>query len=122
MTADKNQSDLLSVARTVLRDDLLAALPGHLKYEALMVANAMAISSRELALGAMDVPSDDYSKALSALLSETGTPDKLTGDLITQLRQGAFHPDHPKAAELHQLLLAETRRKVKISNPRALDL
>src|SRR5690606_21329135 len=47
-------NELLDVARRTLLDELLPLLPGEKAYEALMVANAMAIASRELAPHAAD--------------------------------------------------------------------
>ena len=44
-------ADLLAVARTTLREQVMPALDGGGRYEAAMVANAMAIAIRELELG-----------------------------------------------------------------------
>ena len=43
--------DLLAVARAALRERVMARLDGEGRYEAAMVANAMAIAIRELELG-----------------------------------------------------------------------
>ena len=45
MVREVKNTDLLSIARTVLRDEVLNVIPEHKKYEALMVANAMAIAA-----------------------------------------------------------------------------
>lgn len=43
--------ELLDIARSTLLEQLLPALPGELRYPALMIANAMAIAARESRLG-----------------------------------------------------------------------
>ena len=40
-------TELLAIARRTLLDELLPRLPEELRYTALMIANAMAIASRE---------------------------------------------------------------------------
>ncbi len=47
-----NAHQLLEIARATLLEQLLPALPGELRYPALMIANAMAIAARESRLGA----------------------------------------------------------------------
>ena len=48
-TADAR--DLLDIARSTLLNQVLPHVPGELRYEALMIANAMAIAAREHAAG-----------------------------------------------------------------------
>ena len=56
MSSDTADTDLLVTARSVLRDELLKVIPDHKRYEALMVANAMAIVAREAKLGSLTTP------------------------------------------------------------------
>ncbi|MHB8766326.1 MAG: DUF6285 domain-containing protein, partial [Deferrisomatales bacterium] len=44
-------AELLTAARSLLRDELLPLLPADRRYGALMAANAMAIAARDLELG-----------------------------------------------------------------------
>ena len=44
--------DLLEVTRSVLRGELLPALPPERRYQGAMIDNALAIATRELRLGA----------------------------------------------------------------------
>ena len=117
MIREVKNTDLLSIARSVLRNDVLKVIPDHKKYEALMVANAMAISAREAVLGSLSEPS---SALLDSLPDVSGQSNEKVKRTIEQLRLGAFTPDNPKAKVLHQALLEEAERKVKISNPQYL--
>jgi hypothetical protein len=113
-------ANLLRQARTVLVEDLLGALPEGKRYEALMVANAMAIVARELAAGeglaeeraALEellgsVDEDDDAAALEALVAR----------LAREIRAGR----HDGATELHTLLSRDAAARLAISNPKLLD-
>jgi hypothetical protein len=96
---------LLETARDVLRDQLLPALPPQQRHAALMVANAMAIAAREL-----DHRSDPAAEAARAALDR---------GLCASIRAG--HVDRgAAAAQLHARLLADTRAKVEVCNPKVL--
>ncbi len=111
---------LLATARAVLRDELLPQLPTSRKYEALMIANAMAIADRESKQGAMAAFPETFYETLSKTLDRKDRPDELLDALIMGLRQGRFHPENPATSQLHQQLLDEAKRRVTISNPRYL--
>ena len=117
MVREVKNTDLLSIARSVLRDDVLAVVPDHKKYEALMVANAMAIAAREAVHGNISEPSRAFLKSLSEVSGQSNEPVEHT---IKKLRLGAFDSDNSKTRMLHQALLEEVERKVKISNPQYL--
>ena len=55
MNTGPDAAELLRVARKLLREDLMEAVPSERRYEALMVANAMAIAARESAAGDADL-------------------------------------------------------------------
>ena len=110
-------TDLLSIARSVLLDEILEFVPDHKKYEALMIANAMAISSREEVLGKLDQPSPEFLDALFATLGQTNIQVETS---IEIMRLAEFTTDSLKAIKLHQVLILEAERKVKISNPQYL--
>lgn len=120
MANSNTDTDLLGVARSVFRDELLAHLPAEKKYEALMVANAMAIAGREAELGPLETPSAAFEAALGGYLAQQGTAEELMGKLIKSLRSNAGGPHLTDRAELHRILLEEAERRVKISNPRYL--
>jgi hypothetical protein len=113
MVREVKNTDLLSIARTVLRDEVLNVVPEHKKYEALMVANAMAIAAREAVYGSLAEPSKAF---LTSLLLVSGETDEPIENIIKKLRLGAFDPDNSKTKTLHQALLVEAERKVKVSN------
>jgi hypothetical protein len=87
--------DLLITAREVLLQRLLPSLPAGLHYEARMIANAMAIAAREC----------------------QSTAHELTREreLALGIRQGQRDDDSTRLE-----LLAITRCKLEVSNPRLL--
>ena len=110
-------TNLLSISRSVLLDEILEFVPDHKKYEALMIANAMAITSREEVLGKLDQPSPKFLDALSAILGQTNIQVETS---IEIMRLAEFSTGSLKAIKLHQVLILEAERKVKISNPQYL--
>jgi len=105
MADDFRGERLLETARDVLRDELLPALPAQLRHAALMVANAMAIAAREL-------NRRDDAAVNHARVAEDHR-------LCASIRAGHV-PDGAVAAQLHAELLATTRAKVEVSNPKYL--
>ena len=83
--------DLLATARDVLLKELLPHLPEAQRFDARMVANAMAIA------GAKAVA--DQAPALAALRAAMGAPDGEADDLLQRLardiRAGALIPARP---------------------------
>jgi hypothetical protein len=112
--------DLLATARRVLLDSLLPALPADKTYDALMIANAMAIALREIKLGSID-PCDELIEAFLAkhslpLVCDGQTPESHLATLIRQQRiPVVLQPS------LTQLLLAMVRHKLGVSNPKYLN-
>lgn len=92
-----SQSDLLGIAREVLKGDIVDALDGDTKYKALMIANAMAIVSRQIEDGSTDAnTSPDFTSLSDRIRNGDGTSDD------------------------HAALLAMTRATLRTSNPRAI--
>lgn len=92
--------DLLLTARESLLQRLLPGLPAHLHYEARMLANALAIASRELAPGDALAPAQDLARQTCAAIRRGEHDD------------GALFP----------ALLQHTRAKLRVSNPRLLEV
>lgn len=89
--------DLLGIAREVLKGDIVDALEGDSKYKALMIANAMAIVSRQI----------DEQQALSASATDLDV-------MSSRIRNGGGTPAD------HAALLEMTKATLQTSNPRAL--
>lgn len=114
-----NQPDgaaLLDVARRTLMERLLPALPPGDAYAARMVARAMGIAARELRQG--QAFQADAASAIAGFLEQAGLGDlpadeRTLGRLIRERRLPA--QCQPALAEL---LMALTRRKLALSNPR----
>jgi hypothetical protein len=103
--------NLLETALTSLRADLLPQLPDHARYTGLMVANALSIVLRDLRA---DTARAEMAKEIIDL---TGQADTTT--LCQSILAGDF--DAPaRDAALRQALLAITRARLSINNPKAL--
>lgn len=118
---------LLAIARATLLDKLLAHVPGDLRYEALMIGNAMAIAIREQANG--EAASRAELARLRALFGErekSVTQDALADALggyreriASDIRSGRF--DGAERAALLAHLAQTAADQLAISNPKALD-
>lgn len=121
-------SELLTVARRLLLDELLPLLPTAKTYDVLMVANAMAIASRELTHRSRTQREADerIEQFLAAAglghtpeqLEETNSPSQKEARLAKLIRSRAVPRQH--YPPLHQLLLALTQAKLAITNPKRL--
>ena len=120
-------TELLAIARSTLLDKLMPRVPEELRYDALMIANAMAIAAREHAAG--DTAARAALGRLSALLAEHNAPRAgaelisecadLKRRLAAEIRVGRFD-DKDRAALLDHL--AQTAAdELAVSNPRALE-
>jgi len=107
--------DLLDIARDVLRDDLIPALPDDKRYPALMIANAMAIVMRQIEAG--EEGSIEEQKILSDLLREDGSLEHLNATLASRIREG-----RADGVEIWQALRGVAAGKVGESNPRYLNV
>jgi len=120
-------TELLAIARSTLLDKLLPRVPEELRYDALMIANAMAIAAREHAAG--DTAMQAEVVRLAALLKQQCEPrtganlmsarSDLNRRLAAHIRAGRFD-DRDRTALLDHL--AQTAAdELAVSNPRALD-
>ena len=107
---------LLDTARDLLLRELLPHLPEARRFEARMVANAMAIAQRGMAA--------DETPVLAGLRALLGMPDAgpeaLLRRLAAEIRAGARDPGRPGRADAAAALVALTRLRCAVSNPRAL--
>lgn len=111
-------ADLLETARLHLREAVLPQLPESVRYDTLMIANALAIAVRETELGEASARRIDA--AIHAFYRQMGAvPPKGPAEtaLAADLRAGRFHGD---PAPLHALLAGVVREKLAISNPKRL--
>lgn len=119
-------AELLRVAQKVLRERLLPGISGEQRYEALMVANAMAIAARELEAGESDLREE--LRILTELYGETtvsqsGSSNKdkvvsLNKRLARDIRSGVM--DGACAQGVRALLKAQVTARLRISNPKYL--
>jgi hypothetical protein len=101
MTDDRpDGAELLAMARATLLEDILPELPQARRYDALMIASAMAMAKRELEARPM--------------AAEQGTLERLA----SELREGKRDGDQ----ETFGALLESCRARVRVSQPRALAL
>ncbi len=122
MNDNPDAGELLAIARETLLEKLLPHLPDELRYDALMIANAMAIAVREQAAG--DAPAQAELARVQTLLATCGDPPagaSLTDcndRLATHIRSGRF--DNKERAALLDHLEKSTADKLAVANPKAL--
>ena len=109
-------ADLLEAARDVLLRELLPHLPEEKRFEARMVANAMAIARR----GAAEDPAPVLDRLRGLLDMPDAGPDALLRRLAAEIRAGERDPGRPGAPAAVEALVALTRLRCSVSNPRAL--
>ena len=107
-------ADLLKVAHATLSASVMPLVDRETRYEAALVANALAIAVRELELGAQARATE------RRLLADLyGTPESTLADLRARLcrdlRAGAFGP--ARAEEVRMLLQQAVHWRLAISNP-----
>ncbi len=108
-------ADLLEVARTVLREQVMPALDGGGRFEAAMVANAMAIAIREIEQGGTARAEEQALLAEFLGVPTATTLPELRRQLCRELRDGAVLADRPD--ELRTLLRKVVHARLAISNP-----
>ncbi len=108
--------ELLDTAREVLLNELLPHLPEAQRFQARMVANAMAIARRESMADAAPALAE-----LRALLREPeAEPAALLAQLCTEIRAGRHDPGTPNHAAVAAALAALVRLRCSVSAPKAL--
>ena len=129
MSERPEAADLLDEARRSLIEALLPLLPQDRRYDALMVANAMAIASREARSG--DKLLREEVRGLGTLLDGAGTANgareelrarllELERRLARDIRRGSYDAVGPQRDAVRAYLRTVTREQVRISNPKAL--
>lgn len=94
---------LLAVARETMVERLLPVLPPERRMDGLMIANALGIALRELALG--EPPPDAAAER----------------QLVADIRAGRYDTPGPERDALAAELRRRVTLRVAISNPKALD-
>ena len=114
---------LLDIARETLLGQVLPQLDGDGRYQALMIANAMAMAIRELTPGAVDY--EPEAQLLRDLYGHLQAPDgedaqrtsaRLEERLARDLRSGEF--DGERQQLVRQLLRTRVEARLQVSNPR----
>ena len=129
MTERPRADELLNEARRNLLDVLLPLLPADRRYDGLMVANAMAIASREASLG-QDLMRQDV-RGLAMLLGSPDAPGEASAEhrdgrrelerrLAQDIRAGAYDAPGPRRDAVRAYLRESTEGRVRVSNPKAL--
>ncbi|WP_075790836.1 DUF6285 domain-containing protein [Massilia putida] len=129
MREEPSGAALLQAATTLIREDLLAALPDDKRHNALMIANAMSIAMRQLEYGG--VPEEGEMIALRELLGigagdgGTGTPMRamlasLNRELAQRIRCGQADPGAPLHAPVLAHLRSAARQRLLESSPKTL--
>lgn len=121
-------AELLEEARRTLLENLLPVLPPDRRYDALMVANAMAIAAREASEGnAADRRAHEELLRLTGATPESedsrdldvGGLTELERHLAQQIRIGAFDAPGSRRDAVLGYLRRSTIARLRISNPKA---
>lgn len=119
MRDEPTAANLLETALGVLKDRLLPHLPPECRYEALMVANAIGIATRQVRAGSR--PAEDAHARLTALYSDKReTLPELEAALAADIRSGRFDPGAAERAAVFAHLWETAAAKARESNPKAL--
>lgn len=116
--------ELIDVARETLLEQVLPELEGDARYQALMIANALAIARRELASGDAAAPAELGSlRGLYELEAGAGEPRdealaRLEARLARDLRRGVL--DGGPQYAVRRWLRARIESRLAISNPKLL--
>lgn len=120
-----NGPELLWQARRVVLDDLLQHLPDDKRYDALMVAAAMATAAREGEAG--DAPLRRAHDELARLFGEGANApaeqdalQRALDDLMRRLAAGIRGGDFDADPDVHELLHRTTVDRLRESNPKHL--
>ena len=125
MRDEPNALSLLEIARETLLGELVPLLPAERRYDALMVAGALAAAAREIEAG--DAPLREELRDLAELLGQAPGEGplgeellRLSARLVADIRAGTFDQPGTARARLVQHLKAATIRKLREVNPKYL--
>lgn len=107
----KDPAALLALAIETLRNELMPALPAEKRYAAAMVANALEIAARDIA-----VQEEAAELALLDAVYEDG--DGTMAQLAADIRRGTV--DEKAQKDLRQRLAAHLAAELRVRNPRHL--
>jgi hypothetical protein len=123
-------SQLILLARSELMSKVLPNLPEDLRYEARMIANAMAIADREwhetdrlrVALPALLARAlHPTARGLGMATAEVVEPDEAAlMRLVMQIRAGEYNQQGTAQSALLTFLREFTRARLAVSNPKVL--
>ena len=119
MTQRPNAAELLQVAREQLLDELLPAMPSHLRYQTLMIANAMAIAAREYQSGA-HLRVEEMTTLSSLLGRDKLTLEEARALMASAIRTGQYDALDAKRESLALALKRITLSHLSISNPKVI--
>ena len=116
MLEQPDAANLLATAREVLLKDLLPHLPEPQKFQARMVANAMAIAARETGAD----PAPPLAELRHVLAEPASAPEDLLRRLAAEIRAGQHDPGTPRHAAVAGALAGLVRLRCTVSAPKAL--
>ena len=123
-------NELLELSRTLLRNELRAALPEEHKYTALMIANVIGVGLRiqQQSIQTEQIQAEQLAQILNKhgliqRAAKLGSKDldEMFRELSTAIRQGKFDLPGRNSEALKKFLLSWTEKRVKLYNPGALD-
>jgi len=113
MTPSEDIKGLLLEARRLLRAELMPALDGHHRFEAAMIAGALAIGARAIEQ-APTTRAAEHARLAAFYNDPEASREALLARLCHDIRSGRLDPP-ARAAEVRSLLEARTRDRLAIS-------
>ncbi|MFO1038345.1 MAG: DUF6285 domain-containing protein [Geminicoccaceae bacterium] len=110
MTEEESLADLLDVARQHLQQVVQPLVPQDKRYDVAMIANALAIASRQINLGP-GIDAEERQRLADFYRTPDAGRDALLERLCCELRAGRDGPD------IRALLSARTRGRLALSQP-----
>lgn len=118
MRTQPTAAELLEIARTVIKTELLPSLPADKVYDALMAMNALGIAQRQIVEGVE--PEQKELAELQKLLPDVQDLKSGLADLGSKIRAGEFDGELQDAGALYQFLYESTLQRLKESAPKYL--
>jgi hypothetical protein len=122
-----NAADLLLIARETFVSDLMPHLPETVRYEALMVANAMANAERECAAGEASLRSElERLRVIYPAAPDSNEPvdvqlDRINRRLAVDIRKGTFARDRALREQIRTHLVQTAIERLRETNPKYLQ-
>jgi hypothetical protein len=114
--------ELLAAARAVLLDDLMPLLPAERRFDALLIANCLAVAEREAAnTGWLEASTGELAALYGLECLSSARAAELWRRFAGDLRAGAFEDAEREGRRARATLWRLTTAKLRLANPKFLS-